>query len=73
MCHKGGPALLAMIMLGLAGVTAAWAHGGGAGDYPAAVGYPYLFSLNSERACHVVQRRVLTRSGWRTFILRKCS
>ena len=74
MSHKAIISLLAVIVIviGSMRTTAASAHGGGGGDYPAAVGYPYLFSFNSERACHVVQRRVLTRNGWRLCPVRIC-
>jgi len=55
MLRKAIWGLLAAIVIGLTGMTAASARGGGGGDYPAAVGYPYLPSFNSERACHVFQ------------------
>jgi len=63
MFRKGVLALLAVIVASAAATTGASGHGGGGGDYPA-YGYPFAFSLSSERACHPVQRRVLTRSGW---------
>jgi hypothetical protein len=71
MSHKAIVSLLAVIAICLMRATAASAHGGGGGDYPAAVGYAYLFS-NSERICHVVQRRVITRNGWRLCLVRIC-
>jgi hypothetical protein len=58
-------ALLAVTVIGLAPTTRASARGGGGGDYPAAVGYLYPFSFSSERVCHPVRRRVLTRHGSR--------
>ena len=72
MLHKAILALLAVTMVGLAGVTVASARGGGGGDYPAAVGYPLPFSFSSERICHPVRQRVLTRYGWRLCRTRIC-
>jgi len=72
MSHKAISGFLAVIVVGLTGATAASAHGDGGAHYPAAIGYPYLPSLNSERACHVVQRRMLTRTGWRLYPVRIC-
>jgi hypothetical protein len=71
MSHKAIVSLLAVIVIYLMRATAASAHGGGGGDYPAAVGYPYLFN-SSEHICHVVQRRVMTRNGWRLCPVRIC-
>jgi len=72
MSRKAIWGLLAAIVIGFTGTTAASARGGGGGDYPSAVVYPYLPSVNSERACHVVQRRMLTRNGWRLCPVRVC-
>ncbi|SRR5579871_711073 len=63
--------LLAVTVICLMRATTASAHGGGGGDYPPAVGYPYPFS-NSEHICHTAQRRVMTRNGWRLCPVRIC-
>jgi hypothetical protein len=61
MLGKAILALFAVTVIGLAATTGALARGGGSGDYLPAVGYPLLFSFSSERICHPVRRRVLTR------------
>ncbi|MBV9533220.1 MAG: hypothetical protein JO283_19675 [Bradyrhizobium sp.] len=71
MLRKAILALLALIVIGLAGAACAAAHGGAAGDFPA-VGYPFLFSLNYQPNCHLYQRRVMTRHGWRLCLARVC-
>lgn len=63
--------LFAIAVISLAATTAASARGGG-GDYPAAVSYSDLPRFNPERACRLVQRRVLTRNGQRTVPVRVC-
>jgi hypothetical protein len=47
MLHKAILALLAVSVIGLAEATTASVRGGGGGDYPAAVGYPFPFSFSS--------------------------
>jgi hypothetical protein len=64
MLHKTILASLALIVIGLLGTTGALARGGGGGDFPA-VGYPFAFGSSYQPHCHVVQRRVVTRYGWR--------
>jgi hypothetical protein len=71
MLHKAILTLLAVTVIGFAAATSAVAHGGGAGDFPA-VGYPFLFVPDYQPNCHIVQRRVLTRYGWRHFSGRLC-
>ena len=71
MLRKAILALLALTVIGLAGTAGALAHGGGSGDFPA-VGYPFLFSLDYQPKCHLVQRRVLTQHGWRLCAARIC-
>jgi hypothetical protein len=72
MPHKAILGLFAVIVIGSMRVTAASAHGGGGGDYPSVVGYPFVSSFSSEHVCHVVQQRVLTRHGWRVCPVRIC-
>jgi len=77
MSHRAALALLGVTVVGSVGATKAWARGGGGGDYTAfgnypAFGYPYAYSFNSERDCHLAQRRVLTRHGWRLCPVRIC-
>ncbi len=72
MSYKAIVSLLAAIVICLTRATTASAHGGGGGDYPAVVGYPFVSSFSSERICHVVQRRVKTRDGWRLCPVRIC-
>jgi hypothetical protein len=74
MLHRAALTLLVVIVVSSVETTSAWAGGG---DYPAfgnypAFGYPYAFSFNSERECHLVQRRLLTRHGWRLCPVRIC-
>ena len=54
MLRKATLALVALTVIGLAGTAGASAHGGGAGDYPPAVGYPFLFSLDYQPYCHLI-------------------
>jgi hypothetical protein len=63
MLRKTILALLALIVIGLAGTAGASARGGG-GDFPA-VGYPFAFGSSYQPHCRIVQRRVVTRYGWR--------
>ena len=77
MSHRAALALLVVTVVISVETTNAWARGGGGGDYPAfgnypAFGYPYAYSFNSERDCHLAQRRVLTRHGWRLCPVRIC-
>jgi len=77
MSHRAALALLVVTVVISVGTTNAWPRGGGGGDYPAfgnypAFGYPYAYSFNSERDCHLAQRRVLTRHGWRLCPIRIC-
>ena len=58
MLHKAILTLLALTVIGFAGTVGAPARGEGGGDFHA-VGYPFLFSLNYQPNCHLVQRRVL--------------
>ncbi len=74
MLHRAALALLVVTVVSSVETTSAWARSGGGGDYPAfgnypAFGYPYAFN---ERDCHLVQRRVLTRHGWRFRPVRIC-
>lgn len=71
MFHKFTFSLLAATVFCL-GSGAAWANGGGGGDYPPEAGYSFLMGFNSQRACHLVQRRVLTRDGWRRLPVQAC-
>jgi|HubBroStandDraft_6_1064221.scaffolds.fasta_scaffold397281_2 hypothetical protein len=64
MLRKAIFALLAVAVICLAATTGVSARGGGGGDYPTAVGYPYPFSFGSGRICHPVRRRVLMRYGF---------
>ena len=77
MSHRAALVLLVMTVVISVGTTNVWARGGGGGDYPAfgnypAFGYAYAYSFNSERDCHLVQRRVLTHHGWRLCPVRIC-
>ena len=72
MSHKAISRLLAVIVIALAGETAASAHGDGGAHFPTLLAYPLLPGFYPERSCHITQRRVLTRNGWRLYPVRIC-
>jgi hypothetical protein len=70
MFYKGVLTLLAVSVIGLAGITPASAGGGG--NFPEA-GYSFLSILSPPgRICHPVRQKVLTRYGWRLCRARSC-